>query len=73
MKLHSFTQGGGQMIEAAENSVQGDIFDCLRMFDEEVNVFKEPDKVGTVPEFKLNTVRQVTPKLHAGAAEIKKA
>ena len=61
------------MIEATENSVQGDIFDCLRMFDEEVSVFKEPDKVGTVPEFKLNTVQQVTPKLHAGAAEIKKA
>ncbi len=61
------------MIEVTENSVQGDIFDCLRVFDKEVSVFKKPDRVGTVPEFTPNSVRPANPTLHAGTADIEKS
>jgi hypothetical protein len=53
------TQGGRQMIEATEIRAQSDIFDFLRIINDEVLGLTRPDEIGSGANFSLHSINQL--------------
>lgn len=59
------------MIEATEIQAQGDIFDFLRIIDDEVLGFKGLDEISSGPNFSLHSIHQLDSVIQS-ETEIKK-
>lgn len=58
------------MIEATETQVQSDIFDFLRIIDDEILRLKGADEIGSGSNFRLHGIHQLGSVIHS-EAEIK--
>lgn len=47
------------MIEATETQVQSDIFDFLRIIDDEILRLKRPNRIGSGSNFSLHRIHQL--------------